>query len=440
MKRMNWLIGVSAALLCGVLLTGCGASKKESDKTADGKTKVTFWAAPNPTQLKYWEEMATEFGKSQSDIVVEVSQMKESPSSEATIQSAIASKTAPTLSENINRSFAAQLAASEAILPINKQKGFDEIVKGRNMTKTIDSWQFSDGHQFVLPVYSNPILFAWNLELLKELGYSEPPKTYSELLEVGKKLKDEHPDKVMWAKKDLADPTAWMRWFDFFPLYNAASEGSPFIEGDKVVAKDDAVKEVLGLVNDLQKEKLLLTGESTDPFENGVSLMADLGPWTFPNWAEKYPELVYGKNYTITTPVVPEKLKGAETVSTYADAKGIVMYAQAGEKEQEAAMKFLEFVYGDETHDAKFLEVTSLIPARDDATENPAFKEYFTAHPEMAAYAENVPYAVPAMDNERYNDIQQAFGEQTWVPVVRGEKEPSKAWTDGKKAIEGVLP
>ncbi|MBP1044024.1 carbohydrate ABC transporter substrate-binding protein [Vagococcus sp. BWB3-3] len=439
MKRMKWLIGLSTALLCGALLTGCG-TKKETNTDTDGKTKVTFWAAPNPTQLKYWEEMATEFGKSQSDIVVEVSQMKESPSSEATIQSAIASKTAPTLSENINRSFAAQLAASEAILPIDEQKGFDDIVKGRNMTKTIDSWQFSDGEQFVLPVYSNPILFAWNLELLKELGYNEPPKTYSELLEVGKKLKDKHPDKVMWAKKDLADPTAWMRWFDFFPLYNGASEGSSFVEANKVSADDQAVEDVLTLVSKLQKEDLLLTGESTDPFENSISLMADLGPWTFPNWAEKYPELTYGESYTIATPVVPDRLKAAETVSTYADAKGIVMYAQAGEKEQAAAMKFLKFVYGDETHDAKFLEVTSLIPARDDATENAAFKEYFEAHPEMAAYAENVPYAVPAMDNELYNDIQQTFGEQTWVPVIRGEKAPAKAWSEGKKAIEGVLP
>ena len=42
--------------------------------------------------------MAAEFDKQNEDITVEVSQMKVSPSSEATIQSAIASNTAPTLS------------------------------------------------------------------------------------------------------------------------------------------------------------------------------------------------------------------------------------------------------------------------------------------------------------------------------------------------------
>ena len=39
--------------------------------------------------------------------------------------------------------------------------------------------------------------------------------------------------------------------------------------------------------------------------------------------------------------MVPDALADAEQVSTYADAKGIVMYAQATEEEQAAAMKFL---------------------------------------------------------------------------------------------------
>ncbi|MBC8863148.1 extracellular solute-binding protein, partial [Escherichia coli] len=70
----------------------------------------------------------------------------------------------PTMSENINRSFAAQLADSKAIVPLNDVKGLDDVVKERNMSETMDSWKFSDGNQYVLPVYSNPILFAWRLD------------------------------------------------------------------------------------------------------------------------------------------------------------------------------------------------------------------------------------------------------------------------------------
>lgn len=438
MKLKKILLGMSIGLMGMLLLVGCGSSNKEG-ASSDGKTKITFWAAPNPTQLKYWEEMAKEFEKSQTDITVEVSQMKESPSSEATIQSAIASKTAPTLSENINRSFAAQLAASEAILPLNEQEGFSKAVEERKMSKSIKSWEFSDGKQYVFPVYSNPILYAWRIDTLKEIGVDEIPETYSELLEVGDKLSKQKKDVAIWAKKDLTDPTAWMRWFDFFPLYNAASKGAPFVQENKFVADRTATEDVFGLMSELAKKKLLRTGEATDPFENGDSLMAELGPWTFPNWEEKYPELTFDENYTITSPVVPDSMKGEKNISTYADSKGIVMYTQATEDEQKAAMKFLSFVYGDEKNDVTWLELTSLIPARDDATENPVFKEYFKENPAMKVFAENVPYAVPAMDNEKYNDIQQVFGEQAWVPVVRGEKSPQKAFKDGEKAVEGAL-
>ncbi|MBL1229496.1 extracellular solute-binding protein [Enterococcus sp. BWB1-3] len=438
MKMKKLIIGISSLLVGAIILSGCsgGGEQKESG-SGDGKTKITFWAAPNPPQLKYWEEMAKEFEKENKDIIVEVSQMKESPSSEATIQSAIASNTTPTLSENINRSFAAQLAASKAILPLDKQSQFSSVTDSRNMNKTIESWKFSDGSQYVLPVYSNPILFGWRLDILKEMGFDQAPKTYSELLKVVEKVKD--TDRALWAKKDLADPTAWMRWFDFFPLYNAASNGANFVEGNQFVADEEAMKEVFDLMSTLAKNKVLRTGEATDPFENGDSVMTDLGPWTFPNWAEKYPEMEFGKNYTVTAPVVPDALADEEQVSTYADAKGIVMYAKATEEEQEAAMKFLEFVFGDEKNDMKLLEMTSLIPARDDATENNAFKEYFDKNPAMEVYAENVPYAVPAMDNENYNEIQQVFGEQAWVPVVRVEKDAAKAVESAKKAVEGAL-
>ena len=42
----------------------------EKETKTDGKTKITFWAAPNPTQLKYWEEMAVEFEKENPGITV----------------------------------------------------------------------------------------------------------------------------------------------------------------------------------------------------------------------------------------------------------------------------------------------------------------------------------------------------------------------------------
>ena len=79
-------------------------------------------------------------------------------------------------------------------------------------------------------------------------------------------------DKALWAKKDLADPTAWMRWFDFFPLYNAASEGASFVENNQFTANEAAMTDVFGLMHTLADAKVLRTGEATDPLKTAIVL------------------------------------------------------------------------------------------------------------------------------------------------------------------------
>ncbi len=61
-------------------------------------------------QYNYWEEKAQAFNETKTEVngkivEVKVQQMPETPSSEAGIQNAIATGTAPAVSENINRGF-----------------------------------------------------------------------------------------------------------------------------------------------------------------------------------------------------------------------------------------------------------------------------------------------------------------------------------------------
>lgn len=436
MRKKEKMLSGLVMLSAGLALTACG--EENGGASEDGVTTISFWAAPNPTQEEFWQQQADAFMEENDEIVIEVSQMQESPSSEATIQSAIASNTAPTMSENITRSFGAQLVNSEVIVPLNDLDGFNDIVSARNMENTIETWEFADGNQYIFPVYSNPILFAWRTDLLDEMGVSEVPQTYSELIEVAELL-EEDSNRVVWAKGDLADPTGWMRYFDFFPLYNAASEGNAFIEGNDLVADDNAGIALLDLMDNLQETNALLTSPDTDPFENGTSIMADLGPWAFPNWEEQYPELVYGENYEVTPPVVPDEMQTNEGANTFADAKGVVVYEQATEEERAAAIQFLEFVFSEIENDLSLLEITSLIPARDDAAESDVFTDYFEENPQMQIYAENVQNAVPPMDNPNFNSLQEVIGEEAWNPVVRGEKTADEAWNDMVETLLGDL-
>jgi multiple sugar transport system substrate-binding protein len=437
-KKVASAFFAASLTLGGLVACSTGNSSTNTSSSKSGVTTIEFWAAPNPTQQVYWKQMADEFDKANPDIKVNVSPMKESPTSEASIQSAIAGKSAPTMSENINRGFAAQLSDSKALVPLDTLDGFDKVKQSRNMENTMKGWQFADGHQYVLPIYSNAMLFGWRLDILKQLGYNEPPKTYSEMLDVAKKLKAKFPDKYVWAKADLADPTAWKRWFDFFMLYDAASNGNKFVEGSKFTGDEKAGQQVLSFVNDLRKDNALLTRQAQDPFESGLGIFVDVGPWTIPYWAQKFPNMKYNETYTLTPPPVPD---GADTtnVKTFADTKGLVIYASATKEQQKAAMKFIQWVYSNPKNDLTWLEKTSLPPARDDLSTNDTFKAFFDKNPALQPYAAAVPNAIPPMDNAKYNDLQTFIGQQAFNPVVKGEKVPNTAWTDMQKAIEGAL-
>ena len=426
-----------------MFLTACGSNDDEQasqgENQEDGQVTIEFWASTNPTQQAFWQEMADAFNAAQDKVQVEVSAMKETPTSEAYIQSALAGGEGPTLSENINRGFAAVLSDSKAIVPLNELEGWDELIAARNMQETIEGWESADGNQYVLPIYSNSILFGWRLDILNELGFDEAPKTYSEVLAVADALKEKYPDKYVWSKgTDLVDPTAWKRWFDFFMLYNAASDGNQFVAGDDLVLDQDATLEVFEFVAALADKDAILTQEATDPFETGVGIFTDIGPWTIPYWAEKFPEMVFGETYTLALPPVPDHMD-PETAKTFADAKGIVIYADTTEEERAAAMEFLTWVYTNPDHDMKWLEETALPPARDDLGTNDAFAAYFDENPELKVYADAVPLGVPPMEHVKYNEIQTHIGQAAFNKVVKGEIDPQQALADMIKAIEEEL-
>ena len=101
-KRISLLLAIT--LVGGTVLATCG-NGDNSEQSADGVTTVEFWATPNPPQQAFWQEMAKEYETVNPKVKVNVSAIKESPSSEASIQVAIAGGNAPTVAENINRGF-----------------------------------------------------------------------------------------------------------------------------------------------------------------------------------------------------------------------------------------------------------------------------------------------------------------------------------------------
>ncbi|NLG70403.1 MAG: extracellular solute-binding protein [Firmicutes bacterium] len=426
----------TACLVVAVLLAGIGVGSSAPSAAA---VEATFWSAPNPTQEVFWREMAQAFMRERPDIRIDVRAMVESPSSEATILTAIAGGTAPAGSENIFIGFGAQLYESGALVPLDTLPGWDQIIRARGMEEAIEGWRFPDGHFYILPIYSNAMLFGWRIDVLRELGYAEPPRTYSEVFAVGQRLRQARPRSFLMARAELLDPTWWQRWFDFFMLYYAASQGAPFVVGQDVTADREAAVGVFRFYQELNRRNLILTRTSTDPFPTGLSIWADIGPWTFPDWKERFPEMRLGETFALSPPPVPDGYPAGEPIRTFADAKGLVLYAQAPKEQRDAVWEFIRWVFTRPESDLRWLEATSLPPVRGDLATSPVFSGYLRQHPELVPYAEALPYAVPPFASPRVTDVQTALGEAGLVPAVRGTKTPEQAWEDARAAMEAVL-
>ncbi|MGL4382333.1 MAG: ABC transporter substrate-binding protein, partial [Bacilli bacterium] len=232
-------------MICIMLLSACSSSKKANSK------ELMFWSAPNAQQLAHWTKLAQEYNESKPEYTIKVQQMPETPSSEAGIQNAIASKEAPIASENIMRGFASELANSKAIIDLSEFETFNEIIKKRHMEDIMAGWQI-DGSQYVLPIFSNPMLVKWRIDELKKLGVNEMPKTYDDLKAISSLIEATKEDRFTYYGYNITIPENWWeRWYDFFMYYNAQSDGVEFIKDGKVIADDDAAIKALQLFKDL---------------------------------------------------------------------------------------------------------------------------------------------------------------------------------------------
>jgi multiple sugar transport system substrate-binding protein len=317
--------------------------------------------------------------------------------------------------------------------------GWQEVVEARRMGQAIGQWQAEDGHVYVLPLHTSPVLWAWRTDLLGDLGNASLPRTYDEVVAVGNEIRATRPESYVWSLSTLRRDVWWGQWFDFLSLYYAASGGQPLVAGSEITADDDAAVEALAFLRELQADGLLHTEEAADTLETGGSICGPVVPLTTRAWRYRFPEMQMGMTYSLDVPPVPASYPVGEPVHVVAESRGVAIYAQSSTRERAAMWEFVRWVFSNPEHDLIWLQHTGLLPVRDDLMTNELFRAYLDDHPQLVPYAEALPHAALSIDHPNYARIQAALGEEAVMPVIRGEKEPAEAWQDWKDAVQNLL-
>jgi multiple sugar transport system substrate-binding protein len=431
---------VAFRFICGAIvltLTGllspfsCHKSKVSQDQN------LLYWSANNPDEILFAKGIVEEWNKLRPDQPVKFQPVPEGRSSEEIILAAVVGKTTPDIYSNMWQGDVEAYSEAKVLVPLDTVAGFLDFIFSRCDSQTIAEVTSEDGHIYQIPWKINPIMLLYNANIFRSLGFKIPPATYSEFMKAAHDFqKDLNGDGYVdqWIGYCEVLVTWYQRFFDFYPLYLAASHGGSLVKGKQVTFNNRYAIEVFRFLQTLYKKKYLprerLSARS-DAFLLSVIATRFAGPWEIAH-AEKFkPE---GFDYDFYHLPVPDDHTGE--VYTYGDPKNIVIFNTC--KNIPDAWEFLRFMLEKE-NDLKFLEITRQIPRRRNLFRDEYFRDFFNRNPKMVPFAKQAQFVRGTDLSPVLKEIFDVISQQYEACVIYGVKSPEEAIADAARDAQLLL-
>jgi multiple sugar transport system substrate-binding protein len=394
---------------------------------------ILYWSSNNTEEITFAREMVNEWNSSHPSKKIKFQPVPEGQSSEEIILAAVVGKTTPDIYSNMWQGDVEVYAQAGVLVALDTLEGFNELLLERCESEVIEEIKSNDGHIYQVPWKINPIMMIYNKHIIDDLNLSSPPSNYSEFYEASRKYKkdlngDGYIDR--WFGYVEVIVTWWQRFFDYYPLYLAASNGGSLVKDNKAVFNNEYSLEVFNFLKNLydrnyfSRERI---SQREDVFLAEVIATRFTGPWEISH-AEKFkPE---GFEYEYTHMPVPDDHTGP--VYTYGDPKNIVIFKTS--KDPQAAWEFIKLMISKE-NDLKLLEITSQLPRRKDLDTDPFFSDFFKENPKMIPIGHQARYVKGTDASPVLKEVFDIISQQYEACVVYGRKTPEQALKDAEEAV-----
>src|SRR4030066_1924550 len=168
----NSLIMIIIVLLT-YLLNTCSNSNKDS------RDEILYWCSNNNDEIKFAKVSTEEWNRNNPKDQVKYQPVPEGRSSEEIILAAVVGNTTPDIYSNMWQGDVEAYAQAGVLVAFDTLKGFMDFINERSDSEVIEEIKSLDGHIYQIPWKINPIMLIYNVNLIKELGLSGPPKTYT---------------------------------------------------------------------------------------------------------------------------------------------------------------------------------------------------------------------------------------------------------------------
>lgn len=411
MTWRRWRFTAVIAALAALALPGAVTAQQS----------ITFWPSSNPEEIEFARQVVDAWNAANPDLQVRMQPLPASRSTEEVLLAAIAARTTPDVAANIYPGAISQYVDAGGLYEHETLPGFSEFMLERSGQDVMTLYTHPSGHVYQVPWKSNPVMFAYNVDLLAEAGIApEDLATYSGFLEAARKVKEKWGgEKYLYSP--TVDVTWWQRFFDFYTLYIAASEGQTLLdEKGAVIFDNQAGLEVFEFLGTLFSDGLAAKGQSAqNRFFQGTVLVEQAGPFTMPFYENNAPE---GFRFALIPPPVPDRLAG-KPVYTYGDPKNIAIFTNS--RLPEESWRFVQHILSPE-NDALFMQITGQIPYRVGMAEDPLFAEILAGKPNLPPFLEQSLRTRGVDDTPYLIEIFSAISREYEAAVVQGARSPEE--------------
>jgi multiple sugar transport system substrate-binding protein len=402
-------------------------------KDGEGRKDVLYWSSNNTEEIIFAKEIVAAWNKNNPAKKVKFQPVPEGQSSEEIILAAVVGKTTPDIYSNMWQGDVEAYAQAGVLVALDTLKGFKEFIEERCDSAVIKEITSLDGHIYQVPWKINPIMIIYNKNIVKNMGLQGPPATYSEFNEACRRfMKDENGDGYIdrWFGYTEVIVTWWQRFFDFYPLYLAASGGAPLVKDNKAAFNNEYGLKVFKFLKNLYDKNYFSReriSQREDIFLSGIIAARFTGPWEIAHADKFKPE---GFEYAYAPMIAPDEHKGP--AYTYGDPKNIVIFKTTRNAQQ--TWEFVKFMVSRE-NDLRLLEITNQLPRRKHLDTDPFFAKYFKDNPKMEIFGRQADYVKGTDACPVLKEVFDLISQEYEACVVYGKKSPEQALNDAEKAV-----
>lgn len=436
MNKKKILAAGFAMVLGAALITGCGGSKSASqaeqeEKTADGKTEITFWYSGGKTAVKVLQDIVDDFNESQTNYHVSTVTQADYTETYEKLQAAVAGKRAPDMAL-LDVDKARYLYRKELVEDLTSYTEGDESFQQEDFLEVFYN-QGKDGDGlFALPVYGTTQVLYYNTAAFEKAGIDPASiKTWEDLGDAAEEMSAGDGSfygwEPMWGKDNLID-AAFCNGAEIFSedgtevLINSPEWVEVWESFRKWIHEDKTMRIHSGgqgweywynTIDDvLQNKAGGYTGSSGDQADLDFDIVQAMEQ---PGWGEN--------------PSAPT-----------ASALQVVMMSSSSNKEKEGAYAFMKYFTQPEQQAYWSME-TGYVPVRNSTVENAEYKAFTDKNPQaLVPFRQSQHGSVLPEDptGGKVYDALELAADKVEIEGISAQQALDEAQKTAQKALDNV--